>query len=450
MPAGSCQVYGSVSGEDINSYPKYTGSPLLLFLADLWLFLCNIFYLPCIFLPLTPWSCGSLDELYPSLANIFDICLHCVLFVLQLVFLISLPLFIWLPFGVYVLYIVTALALNTLICYALNRGIPADGLRSTEDDFSRRWNRHEDEYWIFLNGICVGRNWLQNNVDRISRTFHRPVVGVHNKTTGVIFDIIQCLIQRCLLYATNDVRDCYVLVRRALYRPEVKKVVLILHSQGGIEGGMILDWLLDEVPQDLIRQLEIYTFGCLANHFNNPYRDTASCNAAMRYVRTGDITGNIHNRSILHIEHYANKRDFACRFGVLNFDHSKPQDRRENRFMGKVLVSPASGHQFNQHYLDTMFPLDPTNRFTREPREGDFMDTDVIVSRHDRPEEDRPVTILDAAGLLDAGTGEVDGTSLNSVLSGSAQNMKVGLNMKLKMHQLSRLWLYRNGGRPVS
>lgn len=156
MPAGSCQVYGSVSGEDINSYPKYTGSPLLLFLADLWLFLRNIFYLPCIFLPLTPWSCGSLDELYPSLANIFDICLHCVLFVLQLVFLASLPLFIWLPFGVYVLYILTALALNTLICYALNRGIPADGLRSTEDDFSRRWNRHEDEYWIFLNGICVG------------------------------------------------------------------------------------------------------------------------------------------------------------------------------------------------------------------------------------------------------------------------------------------------------
>ncbi|GKZ33371.1 hypothetical protein AbraIFM66950_003223 [Aspergillus brasiliensis] len=267
---------------------------------------------------------------------------------------------------------------------------------------------------------------------------------------GVIFDIIQCLIQRSLLYATSDVRDCYVLVRRALYRPEVKKVVLILHSQGGIEGGMILDWLLDEVPQDLIRQLEIYTFGCLANHFNNPYRDTASCKAAMRYVRTGEITGNIHNRSILHIEHYANKRDFACRFGVLNFDHSKPQDRRENRFMGKVLVSPASGHQLNQHYLDTMFPLDPTNRFTREPREGDFMDTDVTVSRHDRPEEDRPVTILDAAGLLDAGTGELDGTSPTSVLSGSAQNMKVGLNMKLKMHQLSRLWLYRNGGRPVA
>jgi hypothetical protein len=66
---------------------------------------------------------------------------------------------------------------------------------------------------------------------------------------GVVFDLVQCLIQRALLYATSDIRECYVLVKKALYRPGVKMVVLILHSQGGIEGGMILDWLLDEVPQ---------------------------------------------------------------------------------------------------------------------------------------------------------------------------------------------------------
>lgn len=27
------------------------------------------------------------------------------------------------------------------------------------------------------------KHWLQNNVDRLSRTFHRPVVGVHNRTS---------------------------------------------------------------------------------------------------------------------------------------------------------------------------------------------------------------------------------------------------------------------------
>ncbi|RAL05214.1 uncharacterized protein BO80DRAFT_397584 [Aspergillus ibericus CBS 121593] len=450
MSSQPCQVYGSVFGEEPDCYPKYTGSPWLLFFADLGLFLRNIFYLPCIFSPLAPWPSGRLDELYPTLANIFDISLHCVLFVLQLAFIFSLPLLIYLPFCLYVLYVGATLALNSFVCRILNRGIPSDGLRSTEDDFSRLWVRHEDEYWIFLNGICVGRNWLQSNIDRISRTFHRPVVGVHNRTAGVLFDIIQCLIQRSMLFATEDVRECYALVKKALYRPEVKKVVLILHSQGGIEGGMILDWLLNEVPQELIRQLEVYTFGCLANHFNNPYRDMDSCNAGTRYARTGEVTGDVRNRCILHIEHYANSNDFASRFGVLNFDHSKPRDRRENRYMGKVFVNPASGHQLNQHYLDTMFPLDPTRRFTREPQQGDFMNRDVAISRYDKPEAERPVTILDAAGLLDPGSGEVDGVSPTSIPSGAGQNMKVGIDLRLKMHKVSRLWLYRNGGRPLA
>ncbi|PWY90104.1 hypothetical protein BO70DRAFT_359089 [Aspergillus heteromorphus CBS 117.55] len=448
MSASSYQVYGSIFGEEPDCHPKYTGSPMLLLLADLGLFFRNILYLPCIFLPPMPWPSGSLDELSPTAANAFDICLHSFLFVLQIGFLFSLPLLIYLPFGLYVLYVAGALALNTLICRILNRGIPPDGLKSTEDSFSRAWARHDDEYWIFLNGICVGKHWLQSNIDRISRTFHRPVVGVHNETSGVIFDIIQCLIQRSMLYATDDIRQCYVLIKKALYKPEVKKVVLILHSQGGIEGGMILDWLLNEVPQDLIRQLEVYTFGCLANHFNNPYRDMDSCNTDNHYSQTGAVTGRIHNRVILNIEHYANSRDFASRFGVLNFEHDKPRDRRENRFMGKVFVNPASGHQFNQHYLDTMFPLDPTNRFTRDPEENDFMNMDVAISGRERPGE-RPATVFDAAGLLNAISGEVDGISPALTFTSADRDPKKGAGLRVKMQKMSRLWLYRNGGRPI-
>ncbi|PYH96669.1 hypothetical protein BO71DRAFT_481784 [Aspergillus ellipticus CBS 707.79] len=425
MPAPSSRVYGSVFGEEPEYHPKYTGSPTLLLLNDLDLFVRNIFYIPCIFLPPMPWPSGRLDELYPTAANIFDICLHCVLFVLH----------------VYALYVAGTLAVNTLICGILNRGIPSDGLKSTEDVFSRAWARHEDEYWIFLNGICVGKHWLQSNIDRISRTFHRPVVGVHNPTSGVLFDIIQCLVQRALLFATDDIRQCYVLVKKALYRPDVKKVVLILHSQGGIEGGMILDWLLNEVPQDLIQQLEVYTFGCLANHFNNPYRDVDSYSADTHYAETGAVTGKIHNRVILHIEHYANKRDFASRFGVLNFEDQTPTDRRENRFMGKVFVNPASGHQLNQHYLDTMFPLDPANRFTREPEKDDFMNMDVVINEHDKLEE-RPATVFDAAEMLKADAGEVDG------VMGRDPEKEAGIRVKMK--KMSRLWLYRNGGSPVS
>jgi hypothetical protein len=46
----------------------------------------------------------------------------------------------------------------------------------------------------------------------------------------------------------------------------IKKIVFILHSQGGIEGGLILDWLFAECPRYQLRRMEIYTFGCAANH----------------------------------------------------------------------------------------------------------------------------------------------------------------------------------------
>lgn len=42
-------------------------------------------------------------------------------------------------------------------------------------------------------------------------------------------------------------------------------------------------------------------------------------------------------------------------------------------------MNPRAGHQLNQHYLDSIFPLDPTGRFTCNPEKGDFEDMDVII-----------------------------------------------------------------------
>lgn len=136
--------------------PTYTGSPWQLLTFDIRLFFQNLLYLPFIFLPLTPWASGPLCELYPSVPNILDILLHSVLFVLQIAFLISLPLLFYLPFLVFVVYVCIFLVGNYLLCICLNRGIPEDGLKSTIDEQSRGWVRYDDEYWIFLNGICVG------------------------------------------------------------------------------------------------------------------------------------------------------------------------------------------------------------------------------------------------------------------------------------------------------
>ncbi|CAG7917980.1 unnamed protein product [Penicillium olsonii] len=468
MSSQFAQVIPRQVREDVEQAPQYTGSPWQLFVYDIKLFFRNILYLPLMFFPLAPWPSGPLDEQYPSLTNIFEISLHSILFVAQLGFLISLPLLVYLPVSMFGAYISGVLLVNFAVCRLLNRGIPEDGLKSTEDEFSQGWKRHDDERWIFLNGICVGKNWLQSNVDRLSRTFHRPIVGVHNKTSGVVFDIVQCLIQRSLLFATPDVRECYTLVKKALYEPGVKRVVLILHSQGGIEGGMIVDWLLNEVPQDLLQYLEIYTFGIIANHFSNPYRDVFLHTKQGGLMENGDSTRRRHNRAISHIEHYANSNDFASRFGVLHFIKQAPTHPLKNRFMGKVFINPRPGHQLNQHYLDSMFPLDPTNRFTREPQTGDFMDLKVFIEgqssrgeplQHDenymvsaRSQVKKGLRISTADTVNEAGV-----SNLSPVLSPTESRVwkedveisRPRAPFQLRTRDVSRLWQYRNGGRPM-
>ena len=92
---------------------------------------------------------------------------------------------------------------------------------------------------------------LQANVDLISATFGRPVIGIHNTTYGLPFDILECLIQRDFAYNTLDVRVAYDYVKACLCDPTIRKVVLIGHSQGGIIISMVIDELLKDLPQEV-------------------------------------------------------------------------------------------------------------------------------------------------------------------------------------------------------
>lgn len=125
-----------------------------------------------------------------------------------------------------------------------------------------------------------------------------------------------------------------------------------------------------------------------------------------------------HDRAIRHIEHYANSYDFASRFGVLNFTKRALQNHLENHFMGKVFVNPRLGHQLNQHYLDTIFPLDKTNSFTRDPQEGDFMDLNAVLKgsgQDGMKEESRASHLL--FKKLDSGQEETDIFNFSPVLT---------------------------------
>ncbi|OJJ62736.1 hypothetical protein ASPSYDRAFT_129541 [Aspergillus sydowii CBS 593.65] len=380
----------------------YTASPLRLMWEDIRLFFRRAWSLPGVILPLTPCNSGDLDELYPSLSNIANLGFQAVLSLLQILFLLSIPVVIicMAPSFWVLAYTGGVIWANKALCdLVLNRRPSTLASRYPKVEAPE----HKHEHWVFVNGIACGQTWLQNNIDRLGYTFGRKVTGVHNPSTGLIFDVIQCLIQRDLSYATQDVRDAYVILRAALLNPKYTKVVLIGHSQGGIEAGLITDWLLDEIPQGHLRKLEIFTFGNAANHFNNPYRTRVDAEKNMsRFTTPQDKQPNEkHDNTILHIEHYANSRDFVSLWGVLNFTNIK------NRFMGQVFVRQGSGHMFNQHYLGTMFPLGPDRKVLDS---NPFMDTEIDIPGSD------------------------------------ADGSKVSVRMKVK--DLSRLWSYRNGGFP--
>ncbi|KAL2795102.1 hypothetical protein BJX66DRAFT_337320 [Aspergillus keveii] len=381
----------------------YTASPWKLLWEDILLVLRSLWAVLNVILPLTPYNSGDLDELYPSPRNIANLAFQLVISLLQVIFLISIPVLIicMAPTLWTCVYIGGIILANRALCDLLvNRRSTVLVSRFPEHEAPD----HKGEHWVFINGIACGQTWLQSNIDRLGITFGRRVYGVHNPTAGLVFDLLQCLLQRDFSYATQDVRDSYVHLRTALVDPANTKVVLILHSQGGIEGGLIVDWLLDEIPQGLLRKLEIYTFGNAANHFNNPYRDLPARKKNRECSDVSNTGLNEHDNTILHIEHYANSREFVSVWGVLNFANIA------NRYMGQVFVRPGTGHMFNQHYMDSMFTLGADRRVLDT---NEFMDMEIDVP--------------------------------NSGSEGSSVSTR-----RARVADLSRLWLYRNGGSPDS
>jgi hypothetical protein len=289
---------------------------------------------------------------------------------------------------------------------------------------------------------------------------------------GIIFDVIQCLIQRDLAYDTPDVRQTYTYLKTSLLNPSIKKVVLVAHSQGGIIASMALDWLYADLPSSALRNLEVYTFGCAANHFNNPTRSS-------RYIDDQDVHGTnpintqINDQSVLakstkvflsspatgrqehdervvpHIEHYANSKDFVSMWGVLQFTS---HNHLNNRFIGRVFEQMgAQGHQFNQHYLDTMFPIDRRTGMVLD--HNAFMDAectvneDLVVSREQAATAnvDRVVGSQGRYQVVhgeNQGAGDLKGKYVSATLANvdKVKSMRVG--------ELSRLWKYTNGKVP--
>jgi hypothetical protein len=236
-------------------------------------------------------------------------------------------------------------------------------------------------------------------------------------------DLLECMAQRDFGYMSGDIRAAYNAIKTTLLQSDVDKVVLLAHSQGGIIVAAAVDALCADLPPAAFQKLEIYTFGCAANHFSNPPRcvhvtTSGVCPRCLHCAATGSETTlsgypSSDKRQIPVIEHYANGRDFVANLGVLCFV-KRPS---ENEFVGKVFTDlNRGGHLFCEHYLGPMFSGDPR-----------FLEEVVVV--------DEVVTMRRAADEMGF-EGAVQGVRQSDDAHGKT------------VRELSRLWWYKDGGSP--
>ncbi|KAI0206599.1 hypothetical protein F4808DRAFT_680 [Astrocystis sublimbata] len=389
--------FGSqTGGKSVINY-SYTDLPWKLVAYDIKYFFRFSWALPWVVWPVRPCDGDHFDELSPTADNIWCMFIHLILFVLQLAFILALPIALVLPVYLFLAALGAFFFVNWLLSLCLNgKTIEYE----SDPKYAPALLEHQHEQWIFLNGVAVGEAWLKSNINRLALTFKRPILGIHNRTSGIIFDVLECLIQRNFGYATSDVRLAYKILKERLYNPQYSKVVFILHSQGGVEGGLVLDWLLQELPQDLLAKLEVYTFGNAANHFNNPHRHIESqeeekahsngasninpshhsvvgvpishspvemrratlqmtssdvsdlaidhaddhpkpLSAMVKDIREAALhkrkyTVAANDRVIGHVEHYAHTTDFVALWGLLHFVTNERASPEMPRFIGRV------------------------------------------------------------------------------------------------------------------
>jgi len=238
----------------------------------------------------------------------------------------------------------------------------------------------------------------------------------------MFFDLLECLIQRDLDYKTQDIRQGRSQIRTALTAAGTKKVVLILHSQGGIEGSSILDWLLADLSTDVMSKLEIYTFGNAARHFNNPLLAHPPNNP-------DQSKGGRGKRVIKHIEHYANSEDLVANIGVLKFTSPSAQPYADgNAFAGEVFTRKGTGHLLNMHYLDTMFRMVDGKV---DESGNEFMN--LVIGKQAR----RSVVLRSFKSVLLTW----DRVGREEMTNGNQKGPQM-------MKDKSRLWKYINGGMP--
>ncbi|WVQ96578.1 hypothetical protein IAU59_003683 [Kwoniella sp. CBS 9459] len=337
-------VYDVINDDPTDETPVsfQLDSPLVMLWRDLWILIKNRRTLPLIFSPLPS---RGVDATYKSLSQ--QVGLVFISILITILFLAS--FFVGIP--------MPAVAVGVLSGWIIfvNAVQPKDRVTKQTvvgDD------KFEKETWLFVNGIGTSRTGLQLILNALYRLFGRKVIGIENRTFGVWFDLVECMLQRDLTWQTTDTRMGYNIIASHIADPNKEKVVLMAHSQGGIIMTSWVDQLLADFSTDQLNKVEIYTFASAANHFSIPAT-----------VRGGPAFGCV--------EHFVNTKDFVACIGLLAFappcPPATPTDssihKVNGRFAGRIFKRiNHTGHLLLSHYL----------------KEGDSILNDPTVRAHSK------------------------------------------------------------------
>jgi hypothetical protein len=170
------------------------------------------------------------------------------------------PIFLLFPGPLPVFVFLSGIVIIHVICFPMQGPSKVWSKPPQDAKTADKHEQRKGERWFFLNGCCVSGHNLQHNVDLLSETFGRPIFAIHNRTYGVFGDLFECIMQRAFNLFTEETRVCYEYIKSYALDPQVKKVVLIAHSQGCIMASQILDQLYLDLPVGAISKLEVRQF----------------------------------------------------------------------------------------------------------------------------------------------------------------------------------------------
>ena len=195
----------------------------------------------------------------------------------------------------------------------------------------------DNNCYLYVNGIMSNRHVVEKNREYLKKLLNKPVNIVHNVTDSVFVDLLECLIGKETDDLTEPVLILLSVVSRKLLDNNVKKLVIICHSQGTIIVSNMLHKLykLGLDKKEFLEKIEIYAF--------------ANCASKMIHI----------NEDLPYIESFANEDDIVARMGC---NCSKTMKKYIKIDGTTFVVKNKSGHLLNTHYLDNFRAEYPKSR----------------------------------------------------------------------------------------